>query len=328
MNNFSFLRLACASAIAVGMLAGAASAQTKLRLAVETTSGDPTNVMLSTFRDRFAEAAGDEVELEFFDGGSLGDEDALMELLRVNQAQVVPIGSDIVQLDSKFSIFDAPFLFSTKEQARQALSGELGDLLKDSLRETTGLEVLAFGELGFRVISNNVRPIETPADLQGLKLRTPGSATRIMAFTTLGAAPTQMSLGDAYVGLRQGVIDGQENPMSVIEEFSLHEVQRYISVTNHVYTPITLAMNGEAFNALSDDLKAKAVEAAEAAAVATQELSDEQDARLVAVFEAAGVAVNTPDLAPFKEAAEPIHEEIAKIVGEDFMTRAKDLIGQ
>jgi TRAP-type transport system periplasmic protein len=328
MGIHKLMNLTCAAAVAAMVFTGAATAQTSLRLAVETTAGDPTNVMLASFRDAFSEAAGDAVSIDFFDGGSLGDEEALVELLRVNQAQVVPIGSDIVQLDPKFSIFDAPFLFESKQQARDALAGELGDMLKDSLRETTGLEVLAFGELGFRVISNNVRPIETPEDLAGLKLRTPGSATRIMAFTTLGAAPTQMSLGDAYVGLRQGAIDGQENPMSVIEEFSLHEVQRYISVTNHVYTPITLAMNGDAFNALPDDLKAAAIAAAEKAAIATQQLSDEQDARLITVFEDAGVEVNTPDLAPFQAASEPIHAEIATIVGEDFMARAKELINE
>lgn len=315
--------------LASAVFAGAALSQDKLRLAVETTAGDPTNVMLSAFRDNLSEAVGDQLELEFFDGGSLGDEHTLVELLRVNQAQVVPLGSDgVVQLAPQFAIFDAPYLFTAKQQARDALSGELGDTLSDVLRESANLEVLAFGELGVRVVSNNTRPIETPEDLHGLKLRTPGSPTRIMAFTELGAAPVQIDLGDVYVALRQGAIDGQENPMSVIEEFSLHEVQQYISLTNHVYTPITLAMNGDAFDALSEDLQAAVIEAAEAAAVATYELSDQQDAELVAIFEAAGVAVNAPDLAPFQVAAEPIHVEIGKVVGEDFMEQVKGMINE
>lgn len=328
MRKMHALKLACAAAIAFGTVTTGAFAQATLRLAVETTPGDPTNVMLSVFRDELAAAAGDAVQIEFFDGGSLGDEEALIEMLRANQAQVVPIGSDIVQLDSRFSIFDSPFLFTSKQQARDALAGDLGVMLKDSLRDTAGLEALAFGELGFRVISNNVRPIETPADLAGLKLRTPGSATRIMAFTSLGAAPTPMSLGDVYVALRQGALDGQENPMSVIEEFSFHEVQRYISLTNHVYTPITLAMNGRAYEALSDELKEAVVAAAEAAVVATQELSDVQDARLVAVFEEAGVAVNEPDLAAFQEASQPIYDEIARIVTPEFMEQVLGAINE
>lgn len=306
-------------AIGLMLAAQGAAAQTELRLAVETTPGDPLNVMLTNFRDAFAESAGDAVALEFFEAGALGDESALMEMIRVGQADVVPLGSDIVQLDSKFSIFDAPFLFATKEDARMALDGELGDLLAKSLREEANLQVLAFGELGFRAISNNKRAIETPEDLAGLKLRTPGGKTRILAFQMLGAAPTPMPLGDVYVALRQGALDGQENPLSVIKEFSFDEVQKFISLTNHVYSPITLAMNGDTWDSLPTELQEQAVAAAMAAAEATRELSDDSDAKLVAEFEEAGVAVNAPDLAPFKVAAEPINAEIAAIVGPDFM---------
>lgn len=328
MGRIGTLLLSCAAGLAIGLMSYTASAQQSLRMAVETTSGDPTNVMLATFRDELAASTGDAFNLQFFDGGSLGDEGALMEMLRVNQVQVVPIGSDIVELESKFAVFDAPFLFDNKEQARRALAGELGTLLKQALRESTGLELIAFGELGFRVISNNTRPIETPEDLKGLKLRTPGSAMRIAAFTRLGAAPTPMSLGDVYVAMRQGALDGQENPMSVIEEFSFHEVQKYISLTNHVYTPISLVMNGRAFDALSDEHKKAVIAAAEVAAKATQDLSDEQDARLVSFFEEAGVQVNTLDLAPFREAAVPIHEQIAAAVTPEFITRAKEIINE
>ncbi|MFC6486764.1 TRAP transporter substrate-binding protein [Nitratireductor sp. GCM10026969] len=317
--------LGLAAAAALALSAHGAAAQTELRLAVETTPGDPLNVMLTHFRDALSESAGDEVTLDFYEGGALGDEVALMEMIRVGEADVVPLGSDVVQLDEKFAIFDAPFLFGSKEDARAALDGELGDILAESLREKANLQVLAFGELGFRAISNNVRPIETPEDLQGLKLRTPGSETRIMAFEMLGAAPTPMSLGDVYVALRQGALDGQENPLSVIKEFSLHEVQDYISLTNHVYSPITLAMNGDTWDSLSEDLQAKVIEAAKIGAEATRELSEESDNNLISEFEEAGVAVNEPDIAAFKEAAAPIHEEIGQIVTPEFMAKVVEL---
>ena len=325
MRNFTTLKIGLVAAVALLGLTAGASSQTALRLAVETPSGDPTNVMLATFRDELQKSAGADVSIEFFDSGALGDEIAMMEMIRVNEVQVVPIGSDVVQLDKKFGIFDAPFLFATKQKARDALDGELGALLKASLRESVNLEVLAFGELGFRAISNNVRPINTPADLAGLKLRTPGSETRILAFEMLGAAPTPMNLGDVYVALRQGVLDGQENPLSVVKEFSFFEVQKYISLTNHVYSPITFAMNGDAWDGLSDDLKQKVVAAAEAAAAKTRELSDTSDATLVGEYTAAGVEVNEPDLAAFMAAAGPIHVEIGKIVGPDFMSKAAEL---
>ena len=326
MGKPNSLKIACASVIALGLFTGAAMAQTPLRIAVETSPGDPLNLMLTTFKDELAANAGADFAVEFFEGGSLGDETALTEMLRVDRVQVVPLGSDIVQMDHHFAVFDAPFLFDNKDEARAALDGELGELLKTTLRQRANLHALAFGELGFRSVSNNPRPINVPADLAGLKIRTPGSETRILAFTMLGAAPTPMALGDAYVAMRQGALDGQENPLSVIEEFSLYEVQKYISLTNHVYSPITLTMNGKTWDALSDDQKAKVTAAAEVAGQKTRELSDSKDAELVAFFESKGVAVNTPDIAAFQAAAEPIHAEIAKFVTPEFMAQVEAIV--
>ncbi|MBY6048565.1 TRAP transporter substrate-binding protein [Vannielia litorea] len=314
------LSFALATALAA-LPMGNAMAETPIKMAVETPPGDPLNLMLTTFRDTLTEGGG--FTPDFYESGALGDEAALTELLRAGQVDVVPLGSDVVELDSKFAVFDLPFLFDDKATARAALDGALGEKLAASLRETTGLQVLAFGELGFRAISNSVRPIETPADLAGLKLRTPGSQTRIMAFTALGAAPTPMPLGEVYVALRQGVIDGQENPLSVVQEFSFDEVQEFVSLTNHVYTPITLAMAGSAWDALSPEEQAAVTAAAKAGAEATRVKSDESDASLVAEFEAAGMKVNTPDLAAFKEAAAPLRAEFAAIVGEEFLTEVE-----
>ncbi|NAO94710.1 MULTISPECIES: TRAP transporter substrate-binding protein [unclassified Halomonas] len=298
----------------------------KLRLAVETTSGDPLNVMLTSFRDALQASAEERVELEFFEGGALGSESDLIQLLRAEQVQVLPIGSDIVELDSNFALFDMPFIFADKQTARDALDGELGDLLADSLRDKSGLEVLAFGELGFRVISNNRRPINTPEDLSGLKLRTPGSATRILAFEMLGAAPTPMSLGEVYIALRQGVLDGQENPLSVLEEFSLYEVQDYVSLTNHVYTPITLAMSANSYASLSPEMQERVISAAQEGANKTRQLSDTSDAELVEVFNNAGVAVNQPDLASFQAASVPIRDAISERLNEAFWEQAQNIL--
>ncbi|MCJ8141037.1 TRAP transporter substrate-binding protein [Falsirhodobacter halotolerans] len=315
------------SAFATLFMTAAAVADTRMRLAVETTSGDPTHVMLSTFRDRLQASAGDAVAIQFNDGGSLGDENALAELIRAGAVDVIPMGSDgVAALDSHFSVFDTPFLFASKEQARAALDGEFGQVMAASLRENANLEVLAFGELGVRVISNSKREVVTPADLSGLKLRTPSSPTRMMAFTTLGAIPTNLPLGEVYMGLRQGVIDGQENPLSVIKEFSLHEAQPFISLTNHIYTPITLVMNGAAFDALSEDMKTQVKAAAQAGVETTRILSDESDAKLVEEFRTAGVTVTEPDIAAFQAAAEPVRAEIAKVVTPDFMTSVQGMI--
>lgn len=308
---------------------GQSAAETvSLRLSVETPQGDPLNTMLRTFADVLKARVGDEVKIELFDGGVLGDEIAQMELVRVGEVDVVPMGSDVVEIDSKFAVFDMPFLFANRQIAQKVLDGAIGRLLTDSLRETTGLETLAFGELGFRVISNNVRPIYTPADLKGLKLRTPGSKTRIMAFQELGAAPTPMNLGEVYLALQQGALDGQENPLSVVKEFSFFEVQKYVSLTRHVYTPITLVMNGKKWTSLSPAFQKEVVIAAMAAAAETRRLSAASDASLVAEFEAAGVKVNEVDIDSFKAATGPIYDNIAKIVGKEFAAKVLTAAGK
>jgi len=309
------------AALGLAALAPAQADTVSLKLSVETPQGDPLNVMLRAFASELEKRAGDQVSIEIFDGGVLGDEIAQMELVRAGEVDVVPMGSDVVELDKHFAIFDMPFLFPDAASAHRALDGELGDSLADSLREATGLEVLAFGELGFRVISNNKRPINTPADLEGLKLRTPGSKTRLMAFEMLGASPTPMNLGEVYLALKQGALDGQENPLSVIKEFSFHEVQKHISITRHVYTPITLTVNGDTWASLSPELQQAMREAAHAAAQATRELAAESDARLVSEFEAAGVMVNEADVAAFKAVTGPIYDAIGEVAGPEFVNK-------
>lgn len=318
-------------ALAGALIAGAVSAsgafaQTPLRLSVETPQGEPLNYMLRAFADALEADSPGMFAVEIFDGGVLGDEIAQMELIRAGQVDVVPMGSDVVEIDNRFAVFDAPFLFPDAGTARAALDGELKDSLGESLRERTGLELLAFGELGFRMITNNVRPVVTPADLDGLKLRTPGSSTRIMAFETLGAAPTPMSLGEVYLALQQGVLDGQENPFGTIREMSFHEVQDYLSLSRHVYTPITLAMNGAKFDSLSDEEKAAVTAAAAKASEASRGQSDTNTASLLDEFKAAGMNVNEIDLPAFQAATPPIYAAIGEIVGADFMEKVVAII--
>ena len=314
--------LACLTLASIAALCGIgpASADTvNLKLSVETPQGDPLNVMLRAFAASLEGRVGDQVSIEIFDGGVLGDEIAQMELVRAGEVDVVPMGSDVVEIDKHFAIFDMPFLFPDAATAHSALDGELGTLLSDSLREAAGVEVLAFGELGFRVISK--RPINTPADLEGLKLRTPGSKTRILAFQELGAAPTPMNLGEVYLALKQGALDGQENPLSVVKEFSFFEVQKYVSITRHVYTPITLTMHGETWDSLSPELQGAAKAAAADAAAETRRLSAESDASLVSEFEGHGVMVNQADVESFKAVTGPIYMKIGEVAGPDFVEK-------
>lgn len=304
--------------------AGASAEPLKLRLSVESTPGAATQHMLASFRDALKAELGDKVQIEFFDSGTLGDEIVHMQQVRTGQLDVIPIGSDAVQLDSKWAVFDIPFLFKDRDAVAAVLDGEIGRELDRSFQKTAGLKVLGFGEIGFRHISNNVRPVRLPADLQGLKLRTPGSKTRILSFQMLGASPITMNIGEVYLALQQGVVDGQENPLGNIRKWSWYEVQKYISMSNHVYTPITFVMNLEKYQSLTDEQRAAVDRAARKAVLASRQYGIDNDNKLVAEIKDLSkgkVQFNSIDAAAFKAAAKPVAAEIGKIAGEEFTAK-------
>jgi tripartite ATP-independent transporter DctP family solute receptor len=303
----------------------------KLRLSVEHELGASTTNMLQDFADRLKEKLGDEVEIELFHSGQLGDEIVHMEQVRTGQLDVYPLGSDAIVLDEKWAIFDTPFLFTDREQVARVLDGPVGEELRASMREKAGIEVLSFGEIGFRHITNNVRPIVVPADLAGVKLRVPGSKTRILTFETLGATPITMNYGELYLAMEQGVVDGQENPLAAILTSSFYEVQDYTSLSKHVYTPISFVMNGSRYDSLTDEQRQAVDEAAQEAALESRAIGEALDAELVEKIKEASkgeMAFNDIDAAAFQQAAEPVWVAIGETAGPDLMQRVVEAVQQ
>jgi tripartite ATP-independent transporter DctP family solute receptor len=314
-----------AAALAVTVLASTSvnAEPLKIRMSVESTPGSSTQHMLASFRDALKIEMGNDVAIEYFDSGTLGDEIVHMQQVRTGQLDVIPIGSDAVQLDSKFAVFDIPFLFSSREKVSAVLDGPIGDDLDESLQKSAGLKVLGYGEIGFRHITNNVRPIVKPEDLKGIKLRTPGSKTRILSFQMLGASPIKMNMGEIYLSLQQGVIDGQENPFGNIRKNSWFEVQKYISKSRHVYTPITFVMNLDRYNKLTAKQKEQFHNAARTAALLSRQYGADNDANLEKEIRelAPNVKFNDIDAAAFKAASGPIAVKIGEIAGKDFTAK-------
>jgi tripartite ATP-independent transporter DctP family solute receptor len=318
--HFSGLLGAAALAlVAAAPVPGAAQSLT-LRISGENPATGFDLQMAQRFADNLEAALGDDFAYEFFHTGALGDETVHMQMIRTGQIDVYPMGSDAVSLDSKWAIFDMPFLFSDRDTVARLLDGEIGEELRASMRESAGLEVLAFGELGFRHITNNTRPITVPADLQGVQIRVPGSEPRILAFTTFGAQPITMNFGELYLALQQGTVDGQENPLAAVKSRSFFEVQDYLSLSGHVYSPVTLVMNAAKYDSLSDEHKAAVKAAAQEAAEYTRQLGTDADATLLAELETS-MQVNEIDLAAFKEAAGPIWEQVGAMAGSEFAAK-------
>ena len=276
-----------------------------MRMATEVAAGGDVAVLLDEFRAAIEERQPD-ADVKVFTGGSLGTQRQLQEQIELGTIEAIGTASDIVEMAGEFSIFDLPFLFADNEHAYRAMDGDLGRKLNDVLIERRGIRVLAYGELGFRHITNSKRPIETPDDLAGLKIRTPSNELRIAAFQALGAAPTPIPYSELYSALQVGVVDGQENPLITIDEKSLWEVQKFVSMTYHVFTPAFLLVNETWWQGLGDDDRQVLEEAGRQAADRQRAKLDAQLQELVAKAESNGMSINRPNLDAFKEKTRPL----------------------
>ena len=248
-----------------------------------------------------------------YGSSQLGGDEQLLQKIKLGTVDfALPSTVMSSQVDA-FGLFEMPYLVRDREHMK-AIEADVVWPYLAPLAEAAGYRILAVWENGFRHVTNNVRPIRTPADLAGIKLRTPRGVWRVKLFQTLGATPTPMALSEVFVGLQTGVIDGEENPLAQIWASRLYEVQKYLSLTSHVYTPAYVVVSPSAFDRLPEDVR----RILESEARATQDFvyrtAETMDQDLLAKLEGAGIQVNTPDRAAFQEASRPVYRDFASTV--------------
>ena len=248
--------------------------------------------------------------VEHYPNGQLGADKDIQESIKLGTLELGLSSSPVVSLNDYFKLLDAPYLFVSREHVSKALDGALGEKMAKPL-EDQNIKHLGYWENGFRQITNNVRPIYTHSDLAGIKLRTPESPVRMSTFKAFGANPVAMSFTEVFGALQQGIIDGQENPMATIYQASLHEVQKYLSLSGHVYSAVHLLMNNKLFQSLPADLQKVLVDAGKETARYTRQLGAEADAKLADVMAQDGIEVNEADVKSFVDLSRPIWQTIA-----------------
>ena len=239
--------------------------------------------------------------VEFFPACALGGERDTVEGLQFGTIEAVMVSTGpLSNFVTEVGLIDIPFLFRDLNHARNVLDGPIGDEIRSKF-DDRGMVALAWGEQGFRHITNNARPINEPGDLAGLKLRTMENPVHIRAFEVLGAAPTAMSWHEVIGALEQGTIDGQENPLAVIVSANIDQVQKYLTLSGHVYSPSMLLMSKPFFDGLTDEEKAVFREGARAGAIAMRNFVDEAEKTGLATLKKRGMQVN--ELSPEQRAA-------------------------
>ena len=212
-----------------------AAAATNIKLAVVTKPGSAQNVVAEKFKELIEKRSKGEIGVKIFHSASLGNETEILQQVQMNSVQMAIVtGGPFDTFDPMARVINYPFLFKDYEQVDRTLDGPLGAELLKSL-ERVGFKGLCFSENGFRNLTNNKRPVRTADDLKGLKIRVMNSAIHKAIWQALGANPTPMPW-PIYTELEQGVIDGQENPLWVMEVYKFYEIQKYMTLTRHVYS--------------------------------------------------------------------------------------------
>jgi tripartite ATP-independent transporter DctP family solute receptor len=242
----------------------------------------------------------------------LGDDVPILTSLRSGTVDFAANSQgSISSVVPEYSAFGMPFLFPSLQAAWTVLDGPVGQELAKRSAEK-GLVVLGYWDNGIRHISNKVRPINVPADLKGLKIRTPPDAVTIDIMQALGAEAQQIKFSELYVALQQGVVDGQENPLMNIWSSKLYEVQKYISFTAHKYEMTPFVMSKRSYDKMSEADRKIIREAAAEATLYNRKLSLESDQKLEGELKAKGIEFNRPNLAPFQAATKPVTEKWMK----------------
>lgn len=263
--------------------------------------------------------------IENYPDSMLGGEIAMIDDVKLGALDLAFItGAPLSKLLPEAGVFNIPFLFRDAEQARSVLDGPIGESFLQKL-DQTGLTALAWGENGMRHITNSKRPVRTPDDLAGLRLRLPQSDVMTAGFTALGAEVEQIPFPDVYSALRSGRVDAEENPIATILSAKFFEVQTYLTLTGHIYDPAVIMISNDAFAALSDADKRIFEEAAKLAAKESRDVNSEAERTGVTALKAKGMdVIEVVDKTAFANRVSVASPAFEKEFGRDLIERIKN----
>ncbi len=304
---------------ALGAMALPALAQSKTLLRISTPAvPDAWHAkMWTVFKDSLDKSAPGEFDVQINLNGSLfkqGTEPAAMARGNLELASIS--AQDISKILPEYSIFTAGYLLRDADHQQKVFNGPIGAEMYKAVAEKMDVQILGIGYTGSRQVGlREARPVKTPADLKGLKLRMPASKEWLFLGEALGATPTPLAFGEVYLGLKTGTIDGQDNPLSGVRAAKFHEVMKQIVLTSHLVDGVFIAISSKAYNALNPGQKQKVNAAAQAAVAYNNENNIKEEAQLVDFFRKEGLQVTTPDLDAFRKHVQTayLNSDFAKV---------------
>jgi tripartite ATP-independent transporter DctP family solute receptor len=277
----------------------------------------PGHLAAKQFATKVEERTKGQVKIVIYPSNTLGSPPEQAEQIRLGVIDMgVPTQGQLDKYVKAFSVVMLPFMYENYEHAWRVLDGPAMDWLAP-LAEKEGFVILSNWEYGFRNLTNNKRPVLTPGDIKGLKIRVPPEIQLQAAMEALGAVVTKIAFPEVYMALAQGVTDGQENPIPIIYHNKFYEVQKHLALTQHAYNNMVHVLSAKTWAKLTPEQRKIFQEESKAAGAYMRKALTSQEADLVAKMEQAGVKVTRPDLTPFRAAMGPAYDRIGKYAGED-----------
>ncbi|MGE4276232.1 MAG: TRAP transporter substrate-binding protein [Lawsonibacter sp.] len=283
------------------------------------------NLASLEFQKYVEEQSGGAITVDIYPNGVLGGDEAMLESVALGTLTMVAPSASVMNVyEPAFGILAMPYLFTSTDDAFAAVDGDLGQLLNQKLADANvGILNLGYNFNGIRNMTNNIRPIVTPDDLKGLKMRCMSNEMFVTMFNLMGANATPMSWSELFTALQQGTVDGQENPASLMYESKFQEVQKYLSTTEHIYDFCTININADFYNNLDDQAKAIIDEGVKTYLVDYQrqlEVSQNEEYIQKLADEGMEVTYVTPEnKAKFAELVAPMYDNAAEQFGQDVM---------
>jgi len=321
---YSALAPVAAAALAVLPVAPAVAQQT-LKMNISISQNSHYGAAVDAFAREVEKRTNGRYKIQNFYSGALGAERESIEALQVGTLDLTMTSTGPVpNFVPEVAILDIPFLFKDYGQARATLDGPIG---QDMLTKfpSKGIVALAWGENGFRHMTNNKRQVMVPDDLKGLKMRTMENPVHMQAYKAFGIIPTPMAFTEVFTALQQGTVDGQENPLSVISAAKFDQVQKYMTLTGHVYSPALILMSKAQYDKLSAADKQAFLESAKEAVKANRARIDDDERKAVADLRAKGmVIVENVDKAKYQAALGPTYAEFGKKFGQENIDKIRN----
>lgn len=309
------LASAAALSIVVGLAGSPATAETVLRLGHFGAETHPSNVAAKQLAAKVAERTKGEIKIEIYPANQLGSPPEQLEQTKLGVIDMsLPTQGQLDKYEKAFAVVMSPFVFRDYDHAHAILDGPFAKWVAPML-DKHNLVMLSNWEYGFRNVTNNKHPVNTPEDMVGLKMRTPPEVQLVAAMEALGASATQIAFPELPNALNQGVVDGQENPIGVIYHFKLNDFQPHLALTRHSYNNMIHVIAKTSWDKLTPSQQAILREESAAAGQLMRTLVQEQEGKELAELDAKGMKITRPDTAAFKAKMGPAYDRIAEYAG-------------